>query len=135
MDGSDSVRGATVMQSLVGFGYLAVGTFFVAWIYSPVTNVMEAFAAAARPSLPFAIGVIAIGLFALSGVYGLWRGRLWGWCLALLVDLGTAFGTAYYILKDFSYFTAGDITFGVALAAIPLGWLLLPGVREFYWSS
>jgi hypothetical protein len=135
VDGPNSAKGATVMQCLVGLGYLAWGTFFVVWIYSPVTGVREAFAAAARPSLPFVVGVIAIGLLAAFGAIGMWRGRLWGWLLALLVDLGTAIGTAYYIIEDYSYFTTADIALGVSIAAVPLGWLVLPNVRDFYWKS
>ena len=123
------------MQGLVGLGYLAWGTFFVVWIYSPVTGEMEAFAAAARPSLPLAVLVIAIGLLGVFGAFGMWRGRLWGWLFALLVDLGTAIGTAYYIIEDYSYFTKADIALGVSIAAVPLGWLVLPNVRDFYWKN
>jgi hypothetical protein len=132
MDASDSVRGATAMQFLIAVGYLVVGT--ITATFHPA-NEGEAMLGAGMPSPPFGVAVIAIGLFAVFGAYGMWRKRLWGWSLALLVDLGTAFGTAYYIFKDFSYFNAADITLRVALAAIPLGWLSLAGVREFFWRS
>jgi uncharacterized membrane protein (DUF2068 family) len=133
MDCPDSIWNATAMQCLVGLGYLGLGTFFV--VPMRATNEMEAFAVAGVHNVPAGVGWIAIGLLALFGTYGMWRGRLWGWLLGLLADLGATFGWAYYIFKDFSYLNWAQVTFGIALATIPAGWLLSPDVRNFYWRS
>lgn len=130
---SASIKAAAAIQGLITAGYLGAGTIFL--LPCRPRNELEALGCAGLQdvTVPLAWSVLATGMIALVAVYGLWKGMRWGWRASLLVDLGTAFGSTYYIYKDFHYYTEGDITFGVALGAIPVGWLLLPSVREFYW--
>jgi len=87
-------------------------------------------------ALKLAIGIIGpMALVVLAGAWGMLKGKLWGWWLAFLTDVGL-FGIFLYSmiddgLKDIDW----DMFAFTAVALVLLGWLLVPVVRRFYWNS
>lgn len=125
-----SVISAAAMQSLLGVVYAGLGTLTL--LPCRPTNEGEVFGCAAF-YLPtgWSFALLTVGLIALVGAAGMWKGLPWGWWLSVLVDSATTCGSAYQTIKEFNYLDAGQVLFGVSLASIPVGLLSLPSVREF----
>jgi hypothetical protein len=79
-----------------------------------------------------ALGVPALILFA--AVYGLWKGKLWGWWLAFLIDVSVDGAFIYSVFEDgWRQAESEDVVLAICFASLPI-LLLLPRVFRFYWK-
>jgi hypothetical protein len=79
-----------------------------------------------------ALGVPALILFA--AVYGLWKGKLWGWWLAFLIDVSVDGVLIYSVFEDgWRQAESDDVVLALCFASLPI-LLLLPKVFRFYWK-
>ena len=82
------------------------------------------------------IGAMVIALpaiFATVSTYGLWRGKLWGWWVALCGNTILS-GILIYSMTDENTIDWDVVGLTLASAVLPI-LLLLPVVRKFYWQG
>ena len=74
-------------------------------------------------------------LVAIAAWYGLWKGTVWGWWLALLADF-VLLAMFIFSMVDDGLANIDWVMAGVTVtsAIIPV-FLLIPVVRRFYWRS
>ena len=88
----------------------------------------------AARGLRIGAAVIALpALFATVSSYGLWRGKLWGWWVALLSNT-VLLGIIIYSMTDENTIEWDGVGVTLGSAILPI-LLLLPGVRRFYWQG
>lgn len=84
------------------------------------------------------IGAIVLAipaLFSFLGAYGMWKGKFWGWWLALLTALVVDATLIYNVFEDgWREAERKDIFLAVCFAGFAVV-LLLPRVYKFYWSK
>jgi hypothetical protein len=86
--------------------------------------------------LRIAAAVVGLPALAALGAWiGLWKDKLWGWWLTVIVDLGLAGVFAYSLIDDGWHNIDWDVAGLAAVAAVPVVYLLLPKVRKFYWDG
>lgn len=71
--------------------------------------------------------VMAYGLSAVVGVWGLWQGRTWGWVVAFVIGVAGLVGVAVSALSG--YFEPPLIV-AILLCGVTVVVLLLPSVRR-----
>jgi hypothetical protein len=83
------------------------------------------------------MGSLALGVPALilvAAVYGLWKGKLWGWWLAFLIDVSVDGVFIYSVFEDgWRQTESEDVVLALCFASLPI-LLLLPKVFRFYWK-
>jgi uncharacterized membrane protein (DUF2068 family) len=86
--------------------------------------------------LRIAAGLLgAPALLVLSGAYGLWRGKLWGWWFALLTDVGVTGLCLYSMIDDGWNNIDWDVAGFTIVPLLATILLLIPAVRNFYWQA
>jgi len=121
-----SVGVATAAQCSAGVAYAGIAMISLLLPCRP-TNEAEALGCVGLAmAQPLEFTLLAIGLIALCGAFGMWRGKVWGWWTSLLVDAVTSCWFAHETDGDYWY------VLSVLLAFIPLGLLFLPNVWKFY---
>jgi hypothetical protein len=135
MKRSGWVTGAAVTQFLLGVLFSGVSLFLLWLVRSPEIKQGEGAAEAIR-GIKIAAGIIApLALLVLAGAYGVWKGKLWGWWLGMLTDLGLVGIFAYSLMDDGWHNIDWDMVAFTLFPLIPTALLLLPGVRRFYWGG
>jgi hypothetical protein len=84
------------------------------------------------------VAAAALGVPALVGLVawiGLWKGKLWGWWLTTLTDLGLVGIVVYSLIDDGWHNIDWSVVTLSAMALVPVICLLLPRVRRFYWDT
>src|SRR5579862_1055062 len=129
-----SVVGVTWIQFLMGLFFAGIVGYLL--LLTRSSEIRQGPDAASEIS-GLRIGAAALVPMALAffvAGYGLSKGKLWGWWVALLVDLGMAAVFIYSLIDDHGQIDGGE----VILAVIPLAalvWLVFPAVRGFYWKT
>jgi uncharacterized membrane protein (DUF2068 family) len=77
----------------------------------------------------------APALVAMVAWFGLWKGKLWGWWLTLLTDLGLVGVFVYSLIDDGWKHVDWEVVALTVLALVPVVYLLLPLVRKSYWRG
>jgi uncharacterized membrane protein (DUF2068 family) len=86
--------------------------------------------------LSLAAAIVGIpGVFALVAWIGLWKQKLWGWWLSIVIDLALVAIFAYSVIDDGWKDIDWEVVGLTAIAILPVIGLLLPKVRRFYWSG
>jgi hypothetical protein len=127
------IIGAIVMQLLYALMMLALPIYLL--ILTHTTGVRNGPDAADDISgLKIAAAVLAgPALLSLVGWFALWRGKLWGWWLTFIMDLGLV-GVFVYSLADDGWHNLDLEMVGItALSFLPVTFLLLPQVRKCFW--
>ena len=131
---SGLVVGVTIIELLLALGLMGISIFLVVWIRSP--EIRQSHDAADEIfGLKIAAGVLIIpGVIMLSAALGMWKDKLWGWWLALLVDVGISATLIYSIIDDgWRVMDKEDIALA-SISVVPIVLLLVPGVRKYYWQ-
>lgn len=132
---SGFVVGAKVVQLVFGLLWFSLVAFLL-WLSRSPEIPQQPDAHAAAWGLEIAAGVFApIALLVLLGAYGMMRNQLWGWWVALLADLGTVLLLAYSMIDDGWGNIDAALVGTTAASVVPVVFLLLPGVRQFYWAK
>jgi len=133
MKRSALLASVTLMQLLLGV--LFSGLFIL--LLSLLPEVIPGQnAATAIWGLKVAAAIIGpLALLVLASLYGVWKGKLWGWWVAFVGDAALG-GILIYSLIDDGWKNV-DWTVVVLMAAsmVALIFLLLPKVRRVYWHS
>jgi hypothetical protein len=84
---------------------------------------------------PFIGAVLEIGLILLmfASAGALWKGKRWGWWLALLIDLLGAVIFLWDPVERHVWPDVDELAF-IVLFALLLAWLFLPRVRSFFFA-
>lgn len=122
-----------VVQLLLGLVLAGLTIYLFVLTRSPQT-LAEPDAADTVRGLWIGAGVLGVpAVITLISVFGLWKGRFWGWVLAFATNVGMLAVVVYRMVSD------GDrdtdeiaITAGIAVVLVLL---LLPAVRKFYWKA
>lgn len=132
---SSWITGTKVVQLSVAASWLGVVVFLLWLIRAPETRQVPDPRAAVW-GLEVAVGIVApIALLGLAGAYGTTRNRLWGWWVALLVDLAAVLMLVFGMIDDGWKNIDPALVSITAASAAPIVLLLLPGVRRFYWGK
>ncbi len=92
-------------------------------------------AAEAIFGLKVAAGILApLALVVCVSAWGLWKRRLWGWWLALLMDAGLLGIFVYSMIDDGLASIDWDMAAVTAAAFVLVVLVLMPPVRRFYWA-
>jgi hypothetical protein len=127
------VTGITILQLILGLSVLAVAGYLLWLIRTPqIRNGDDA--ANAIYGLKIAAGMLfPPALMYLGGAYGMWKRKLWGWWVSLVINAGCALVFAYSMFDDGIRNIDYELL-GFTLAFITSFALLLVGpVRKFYW--
>jgi hypothetical protein len=132
MKRSGLITGVTTMQLLMALLLFGLCVYLLLLTRSPKTRQAHDPAAAVW-GLEVAFAVIApFASLALVGAYGMWRGRLWGWWLALLAEAIFVAVLVYSVIDDGWNNADTDLIFSTAVSLLPVVLLLLPPVRRLY---
>lgn len=127
--------GAKIVQLVCGmlwFGLIA----FLLWLTRLPETRRQPDAHAVVWGLGIAAGVFApFALLVLLGAYGMMRNQLWGWWVALLADLGTLLLLVYSMVDDGWRNIDPALVTMTTVSLVPVVFLLLPSVRQFYWGK
>lgn len=127
------VTGVTIIEFLLALLLAGIAIYVLLLTGSPeILN--EPDAADAVHGLKIGAAVLSIpALVLLLGVYGLWKGKLWGWWLAFLVNIGIETTLVYGVLEDgWREAEREDIILAACFAIFPV-LMLLPRVVKYYW--
>ena len=129
------VTGMIVAQFLCAVLFAGTCVFLFGLIYQQEIS-EAADRAAVIHGLKLSVGIVAaIALVVFIGAWGLLKSRLWGWWLALLIDIGL-FGIFLYSMVDDGPANIDWDVFAFTVIALALVlWLILPPVRRFYWKE
>ena len=132
---SGLVVGVTIVELLLALLLVGISVFLVVWMRSPEISQSQD-AADEIFGLKIAVGVLVVpGFIMLLAALGMWKDKLWGWWLALLIDLGIAVTLIYGVIDDgWRVADKEDIALAVT-SAVPVLLLLIPTVRKHYWQS
>jgi len=135
MKRSGWVTGATVTQFLLGVLFSGVSLFLL-WLVRSLEIKQGEGAAEAIWRIKIATGIIApLALLVLAAAYGVWKGKLWGWWLGVLTDLGLIGIFVYSLVDDGWHNIDWEMVAFTLFPLIPTTLLLLPVVRRCYWGS
>jgi uncharacterized membrane protein (DUF2068 family) len=132
---SSLIVGVTIVELLLALLLVGISIFLVVWMRSPEVQ-QSSNAADEIFGLKMAAGVLVIpGVSMLLAALGLWKDKLWGWWLALLVDLAIAVTLIYGVIDDgWRVADSEDISLAV-ISVVPIVLLLIPAVRKHYWQG
>ena len=127
------ITGAVVLQLLYVLAMLALPVYLLALTHASETrNAPDA--AEEISGLRIATAVLGVpALIALAGWLGLWKEKLWGWWLTIVMDAGLAGVLVYSLIDDGWKKVEWDVAGLALMAVVPVIYLLLPRVRRFYW--
>jgi uncharacterized membrane protein (DUF2068 family) len=132
---SGLVIGVTIVELLLALLLVGISIFLALWMRS--AEVQQSLNAADEIfGLRIAALVLVIpGVIMLLAAMGMWKDKLWGWWLALLIDLSIA-TTLFYSVIDDGWRVADreDIALAV-ISVVPIVLLLIPAVRKHYWQN
>ena len=134
MKRSGWVTGVTVIQLLLALTLLGATIYLLVLARSPeILNDKDG--AEAAHGLRIAAAICApLGLIYFASLLGLWKDKLWGWWLGLLLNL-TAAGTLIFSVIDdgWKHSDAEDIALPIVFIVL-LALFLVPAVRRYYWG-
>jgi len=84
------------------------------------------------------IGAAMLGgpaLVVLAAWIGLWKEKLWGWWLTVLIDLGLVGVFVYSLIDDGWRNIDWAVVVLALISLVPVIFLLVPKVRRFYWRG
>jgi cell division protein FtsW (lipid II flippase) len=119
------------MELLLALSLVALSMFLVVLMRS--AEIRQSYDVAEEVfGLKIAAGVMVVpGVFMLLAAFGLWKDKLWGWWLALLIDLGL-FAILFMSVIDDGWRVAGRLA---VLSLVPVILLFTPRVRKHYWGT
>jgi hypothetical protein len=123
-------------QCLLAVAFAGTGTILL--VPCRPKDELEAFACAALMGVPPALAAVllGIGVVAILGAYGIWKGWIWGWWASLLIDSGILSGSVYQTYQTYaSGFGHVWHLASVLALSIPTVLLLSPTVRKFCWGT
>ena len=121
-----------VLETLLGLLLAGLTAYLLTLTRSPET-LAEPDAADSIHGLLIGAAVLGVpALITLIASWGLWKGRFWGWVLALATDVGVLAVLGYSAVGEGSR-DWDDIALAVG-CVVPIALLLLPQVRKFYWN-
>jgi uncharacterized membrane protein (DUF2068 family) len=119
-----------VLSALLGV-FLAGTTVYLVVLTRSREILAEPDAADTIHGLLIGAGVLAApAAITLIAVFGLWKGRFWGWLLSLVTDVGMLGVLVYSIIDDNE--VDGELIALTAGFLVPVVLLLLPAVRKFF---
>jgi uncharacterized membrane protein (DUF2068 family) len=122
-----------VVQTLLGLLLAGITVYLIVLTKSKEILAEQEAADTVRGLL---IGALVLGIPAvitLIAAVGLWKGRFWGWVLSLATDVGMLAVLMYSMMDDNEIDTEMLVlTLGFV---VPVVLLLLPAVRNFFWSA
>jgi len=128
------ITGVVALQLLYTFAVLALPVYLLILTRAPETR-NGPDAAEEVAGLRIAAAVVGgPAVVALIAWFGLWRGKLWGWCLTVLMDLGLVGVFVFSLIDDGRNNIDGVVVALTASAIVTVVYLLLPKVRRFYWG-
>ena len=133
MKRSGWVTGVVVAHLLVGALFLGACILLLILIHQtkPEEN-----GATTIQGLKEGIGILApLALVVFVGAWGLWKGRLWGWWVASLADVGLLGIFVYSMIDDGLSNIDWDMATLTAAAFVLVVLVLVPPVRRFYWGG
>jgi hypothetical protein len=124
--------GMALLQLLLALGMAALSVFLLFLTRSPEIT-QDPDAAETIWGLKVGAAVLSVPALILSyAAFGMWKGRLWGWYLALTVDLVLLLFLVYSTVDDgLPNVDGSDLAVTAAFVTATAG-LLLPRVRKFY---
>lgn len=124
----------TILQLLLALLLLGTAVYVLLLTRSPET-LKQPDAADTIEGLKIGAAVIGIpALVLLLGAFGLWKRKLWGWWVTLLVDLGIEATLIYSLFEDgWREVEREDIVLAACFAIFPI-LMLLPKVTKSYWK-
>lgn len=127
------ITGVVVLQFLYSLIMLALPVYLLVLTRASETR-SSPDASEEISGLRVAAAVVgAPALLALVAWFGLWKEKLWGWWLTVLTDLGLVVIFGYSLIDDGWKNIDRDVVILTVFAMVPVVYLLLPGVRKFYW--
>ncbi len=127
------ITAAVVLQLLYTLMLLALPVYLLVLTRAPETR-SGPDARASIAGLEIAAAIIGgPALVGLVGWIGLWKGKLWGWWLTILTDLGLVAVLVYSMMDDGWHNIEWDVLVLTAIGVVPVVYLLLPQVRRLYW--
>jgi len=129
------ISGVVVLQLLYTLMLLSLPLYLL--VLTRASQTRNASGAAGEISgLKIAAAVLGgPALVALVAWIGLWKGKLWGWWLAVLTDLGLVGMFVYSLVDDGWHNIDWSVVVLSVMALVPAVYLLLPQVRRFYWET
>jgi uncharacterized membrane protein (DUF2068 family) len=79
--------------------------------------------------------LIVSAVLACTSWYGLWKATLWGWWLAVMVDLAVLAMFVYSIVDDGLRNIDWHMAAMTVTSAVVPVFLLIPAVRRFFWNA
>jgi uncharacterized membrane protein (DUF2068 family) len=129
------VTGVVVAQFLGGTLFLGTCVVLLILMRRPEIRQGEN-AEAAIQGLKLAVEILApLTVVVFVGAWSLWKGKLWGWWLALLTDAALLAIFVYSMFDDGLDNIDWDMLALTAAAFVLVVWLLIRPVRRFYWAS
>ena len=129
------ITGVVVLQVLYTVMLLALPVYLLMLTRTAETRSGHD-AAAEVAGLKIAAAVLGgPALVALVAWIGLWKGKLWGWWLTVLMDLGFVGMFLYSLVDDGWHNVDWAVVVLSVMALVPVVYLLLPQVRRFYWET
>jgi uncharacterized membrane protein (DUF2068 family) len=127
--------GATVLHVLGGAFLLGTSSYL--WLLTLSSEIRhEANAADTVRGLRIAAGVLSLpGIFVIMGAFGLWKTKLWGWWMALIVDLSWSSVLLYSLIDDGWANIDNEVLALFAISVFPVLFLVLPSVRKSFWHQ
>jgi uncharacterized membrane protein (DUF2068 family) len=115
---------------------LAGGGFYLLWLTrtAEMRNARDAEMAIHGLYIAAAL-FLPLGLLVLIGGAAMWKGKLWGWWLAMITDASLMLVFVYSLIDDGLKRADSDDIAATVLSIIPVILLLLPAVRKSYWRK
>jgi hypothetical protein len=135
MKRSPWITAVTVIQLLLGLTLAGVSVYLLVLTKSPEI-LGEKDAADTVHGLHIAAAILSpLALAYFLSVLGLWKGKLWGWWIAFLLNLASAGSFVYSLIDDgWKGSDASDKALTAGSVAIVL-LFIVPVVRKYYWNS
>jgi uncharacterized membrane protein (DUF2068 family) len=133
MKRSALLASVALMQLLLGVLFSGVCIFLLSLIPEVIPGRN---AAAAIWGLKVAAAIIGpLAVLVLASLYGVWKGKRWGWWLALVGDAALGGILVYSLIDDGWKNVDWTVVVLMAVPMVALVFLLLPKVRGVYWQS
>jgi hypothetical protein len=121
------IMGSLVLQALTAVALLALSGYLLFLSVRKPHTAGDLRAAAVIFAVP--------ALVSVTGWYGLWKRKLWGWWAACLCDWGIAAVFVYAVIDD-GWAMIGWSLVGTTVWFVILSiWLATPATRKYYWKT
>jgi len=128
MNRSVWITGVVVAQALWAFVLIVLAVILVILARMATSDVASG----------LTIGAVTLAIPALLASvswYGLWKGTVWGWWVALFTDVALLAVLIYSMVDDgIRNIDRGMVAMTMSSAIVPV-FLLTPVVRKFFWRS